>query len=120
MKKIVLVTGGAYCGKTHFINEKFLPDENISVISNLDGLCKDKLVKLKDGYNSDELIDSIIADASSKDILIIEAREIGAGIVPADKFDRNYRDKFGELCNKIAGMSDEVYRVVCGIGIKIK
>lgn len=50
----------------------------------------------------------------------VTADEIGYGIVPADAFLREYRETDGRICQKIAAFSDEVYRVVCGLGTRIK
>lgn len=51
---------------------------------------------------------------------IVTADEIGYGIVPADAFLREYRETDGRICQQIAAFSDEVYRVVCGLGTRIK
>lgn len=51
---------------------------------------------------------------------VVTADEIGYGIVPADAFLREYRETDGRICQKIAAFSDEVYRVVCGLGTRIK
>ena len=51
---------------------------------------------------------------------VLTADEIGYGIVPIDAFEREYRDTDGRVCQRIAAGSGEVYRVVCGIGTKIK
>lgn len=51
---------------------------------------------------------------------VVTADEIGYGIVPADAFFREYRETDGRICQKIAAFSDEVYRVVCGLGTRIK
>lgn len=51
---------------------------------------------------------------------IVISDEIGNGIVPAERFEREYRERTGRLLEKIAGQSDEVVRVICGIGQKIK
>ena len=37
-----------------------------------------------------------------------------------DAFDRAYREAVGRICTKLAAYSDEVTRVVCGIGTVIK
>lgn len=50
----------------------------------------------------------------------IVSTEIGYGIVPMDSFEREYRERTGRICCKIAAESDEVYRVVCGIAERIK
>ena len=51
---------------------------------------------------------------------VLTADEIGYGIVPIGAFEREYRDTDGRVCQRIAAFSGEVYRVVCGIGTKIK
>ena len=51
---------------------------------------------------------------------IVAADEIGCGIVPADEFERAYRECEGRICQQIAEFSREVYRVVCGIPVRIK
>ena len=46
--------------------------------------------------------------------------EVGNGIVPMDAFEREYRETAGRICQRIAGASEAVYRVICGIGTRIK
>lgn len=53
------------------------------------------------------------------DILVV-SNELGYGVVPMEKFDRDYREAVGRACTCIAARSDEVVRVVCGIGLRIK
>lgn len=51
---------------------------------------------------------------------IIVSDEIGNGIVPMDAFDRECRDRLGRILINLAKEADEVVRVICGIGQKIK
>lgn len=51
---------------------------------------------------------------------VVIADEIGMGIVPVDAFERLYRENTGRLCQRLAAESSEVYRIVCGIEMKIK
>ncbi len=53
------------------------------------------------------------------DVCIVSS-EIGYGIVPMDSFEREYRERTGRICCKIAKGADEVYRVLCGIATRIK
>ena len=53
------------------------------------------------------------------DVCIVST-EIGYGIVPMDSFEREYRERTGRICCKIAEKADEVYRVICGIATRIK
>lgn len=52
--------------------------------------------------------------------LVIVSDELGYGIVPVEKTDRLWRELTGRICTCLAAQADEVVRVVCGIGIKIK
>lgn len=51
---------------------------------------------------------------------IIISDEIGNGIVPVDAWERRLREEIGRLQIQIAGQADEVVRVVCGLGQRIK
>ena len=51
---------------------------------------------------------------------IIICDETGCGLVPVDAFEREYRETAGRICTALAEHADEVYRVVCGIGMRIK
>lgn len=46
--------------------------------------------------------------------------EVGNGIVPMEAMEREYREQTGRLLIELAKEADEVVRVVCGIGQKIK
>lgn len=46
--------------------------------------------------------------------------EIGCGIVPADRFEREWRETTGRICCKLAQCSDRVERVFCGIPTVLK
>ena len=52
--------------------------------------------------------------------LVIITDEIGSGIIPMDKKLQEYRELHGRLCCSLAGKAQEVYRVTCGIGTRIK
>ena len=46
--------------------------------------------------------------------------EIGNGIVPMDAFEREYRERTGRILVDLANKAEEVERVICGLGQKIK
>ena len=52
--------------------------------------------------------------------IIVVTDEIGYGIVPLDYGERVYREQVGRVCTALAKESEEVYRVICGIGNRIK
>lgn len=51
---------------------------------------------------------------------IIISDEIGNGIVPIDAREREYRERTGRILIQLAARAEEVERVICGIGQKIK
>ncbi len=51
---------------------------------------------------------------------VIISDEIGNGIVPVDPFERQYRECVGRILIQLAACAEEVERVLCGIGLKIK
>ena len=72
---------------------------------------------LQNGDTLDNFVDELMA--RNPDIIIV-ANELGYGIVPADSFDRRYRETDGRICTEIASRADEVIRIVCGIPTIIK
>ena len=52
--------------------------------------------------------------------MVIVSDEVGYGVVPIDAFDRKYREAVGRVCTELAGYSQRVTRVACGIGMVIK
>ena len=72
---------------------------------------------LSEGKQPEEELQNIVE--YMKECIVI-SDEIGNGIVPIDAFEREYRERTGRLLIKIAEQADEVVRVVCGIGQKIK
>lgn len=51
---------------------------------------------------------------------ILISDEVGNGIVPMDALEREYRERTGRMLITVAQQADEVIRVVCGIGQKLK
>lgn len=76
-------------------------------------------VKMK--MNDDSCLEKKIFEFVEKypDCVII-SDEIGNGIVPIEPYEREYRERTGRLLVKLAKKAEEVERVICGIGQKIK
>ena len=63
------------------------------------------------------LVQSLL-EGNENRILVTE--EIGCGIVPADPFERMYREETGRVCCLAAAEARQVWRVCCGLGQRIK
>lgn len=72
---------------------------------------------LQEKQEPEWILEEIIAKNPN---VCIVSTEIGYGIVPMDSFEREYRERTGRNCCKIATKADEVYRVLCGIEARIK
>lgn len=57
--------------------------------------------------------------AGNPDIVIV-TNELGCGVVPIDPAERFWREAVGRICTCLAARADEVVRVSCGIGMRLK
>lgn len=64
--------------------------------------------------------EEILSFLDRHDDCIIISDEIGNGIVPAEPFEREYRERTGRILVQLAERAEGVERVICGIGQKIK
>ena len=125
---MVLIFGGAYQGKVEFAKENFGVTENdvfictedkeidwsYKVIANLDQAF---LKHVNEGKESREVLEENLDTLKDK-ILIVN--DISQGIVPMEKNLRDWREMTGRAMLYLSKEADEVYRVFCGLGNKIK
>ncbi len=130
-----LVIGGYAQGKLHYVLQEHgeagcivydasLPDDTQQkaaaesgrtlVIDHLHRWIKEML---KAGKEPEQILFSFLHE--NRDCIVI-CDEIGNGIVPIDPLEREYRERTGRILIEIAKQADEVVRVICGIGQKIK
>lgn len=130
-----LVIGGRAQGKLNYVLQH-MTDENYQIY---DGVFPDEgelfnLTKknewlivnhfhkwvnkeLKENRNPEEELEAFLKKGVR---FVIISDEIGNGIVPVDAFERDYRERTGRMLITLANQADEVVRVICGIGQKIK
>ena len=108
---MILVVGGLGAGKRKFIREELgyapeqlssVPEEGTPVLWGLEAL--DPLPPLED----------LLGRA------VVACREVGCGVVPLDRADRDRREAVGRLCCDLAARAEAVYRVNCGIAMRLK
>ena len=51
---------------------------------------------------------------------VVVCREVGCGVIPMDAQERNWREAVGRLCCALAAQAEAVYRVTCGLGMRLK
>lgn len=72
---------------------------------------------IKDGLTVDPFIEAI---EEKNPAAVITADELGCGIVPADAEERAWREAAGRAACRLAADSEAVYRVICGIPVRLK
>ena len=109
---MILITGGRYQGKLSYAQSIACPENTI--IDNCDDMIRQEL---GDG----ETPENVIAgwrNVPEDSILILN--DVSMGIVPIDKNERVFRETVGKVGVMLAENADSIYRVFCGIPMKIK
>ena len=131
-----LVIGGYAQGKLKYVLEKYnlrngsvwdavLPDQEegmndlvlldkTMIINHFHLWVKERI--LADGCPEEETM--AFLDVCRDCIIICD--EVGNGIVPMEPFEREYRERVGRLLIRLAEQAEEVERVICGIGQRVK
>ena len=111
---MILIIGGAFQGKTA-LAEKLAEESKGPLLLNVEERIREGLLA---GRAAEELGDRLLSQAGPQGVLT--AREIGCGIVPADAFERKWREATGRILCRLAQKADTVYRVTAGLPQKIK
>ena len=131
---MILIIGGFAQGKLHYVKQRYVHCENGREVTVLDGtlvlpaktgagqvivnhLHRYIREQLRQGTDPEGMIENF--GKEHPDCILI-CDEIGNGIVPMEAEERTYRERTGRILEQLAAQADEVVRVVCGIGQKIK
>lgn len=126
---MILITGGAFQGKRAYAMEHFqlTADDFVNGADCTENdLFQAKAVTdfqeyvrriLKDGGETSTLAEKLYTE--NPDLIVI-TNELGSGVIPAESFDRQWREASGRAACDLARYAAEVHRVVCGIGTVIK
>ena len=125
-----LVIGGYAQGKLNYVLQKYklqickiydgeVPkgkekEEGMVVINHFHNWVKEKIAN--EACPEEEILGFI----EKNENCVIISDEIGNGIVPMEVSEREYRERTGRLLVELAKKAEEVERVLCGIGQKIK
>ncbi|MCR5136814.1 MAG: bifunctional adenosylcobinamide kinase/adenosylcobinamide-phosphate guanylyltransferase [Oscillospiraceae bacterium] len=100
---MIFVTGPLYAGKGEYIRKALgLSDDEFrqQAVRDVQDLAEGDLCKL--------------ADSLAENRIVI-ATEIGGGIIPLDREERQHRERAGRLACLLAERADTVIRVCCGL-----
>ena len=121
-----MIIGGAYQGKAAYAKAQF-PDVDWKFGGEI---TEEELLKaagvlgfqeyIRKALKAGEDLTGLAEKLAQQDPVILVSEEVGYGIVPADAFERQYREAVGRVCTALAAKSRRVTRVVCGIGTVLK
>ena len=63
--------------------------------------------------------DPTLTAADIPDCIVI-CDELGCGVVPMDREERAWREQVGRTCCRMWERAAAVYRVTCGLGVRLK
>ena len=124
-----LIIGGAYQGKREFAKKKYgFADADVFDCAEHDGgidfdapcVCAlEEYVRraVKNGADATAHLKSHRGEWANT---VFICGDISSGIVPMGADNRLWREETGRICSYLASEADEVYRVFCGIGMRIK
>lgn len=126
---MILIIGGAFQGKLDFAMKRFgaAGDDVYTCSEDCAELKSEKriiygyhrlvLAQMRQQLDSLGFIDE---NAFRLRDCIIIADDISCGVVPVDEERRLWRENVGRTLNYLAKNSDEVYRIFCGLEMKLK
>lgn len=106
-----LIIGGAYQGKKKYAMENYhgqplLEEFHLMVLE-----------LVKSGIDPVEYVKGHLDEYRD---MVILCDDISCGVVPVDPIERKWREELGRALGIITQNSDEVLRVFCGLGTKLK
>ena len=126
---MIFIFGGAYQGNLDYALENYkLTEKDVhhcdmeSMVLNFDRKVIDNLDRfvlacIKEDVNAKECLEDNIDKLRDK---IIICDDISQGVVPIDKTERAWREMTSRCMTYLGQEADEVVRIFCGIGNKIK
>ena len=108
---MIMITGGSFQGKTEYARAQY-PDREIIVHFE-----EQILQCIRENRDPSAYTGQFIESHPDAVVLM---DEIGNGIVPVDREERAWREAAGRAGCRLAKAAGEVYRVMAGIGSRIK
>ena len=78
--------------------------------------------------NLQEAVRSALAEGKTQEQILAElaghaviiSDEVGCGVVPVDRFEREWRETVGRICCLLAKDAEQVVRLFCGVPMVLK
>ena len=112
-----LYVGGAWQGKLEYVLKKYKKERTSGCRQDIECVKESEPAVVQGGRELGGFVSWLCG--VNPDVIII-CDEVGSGIIPADKNERDYRESVGRLLCEAAGLSEHMERITGGIGMKIK
>ncbi len=127
---MTLIIGGAFQGKTEFavkrlgVSRADVLDGESCAVEDVFGAAAvrhfERLIRRVISENDRDARDFARELCERNPALTVISTEIGSGIIPLDRGEREWREAVGGACCVLAEFADTVIRVSCGIPTAIK
>lgn len=124
---MILVIGGAWQGKEAYVKNELIgerrdaPEKEEYVIENAYHLkIREQMEAGEEPLEAAKALLEAERANGKRTVLVVICDEVGCGVVPMDAFERAWREKVGRVCCYFAKEAQQVIRVVCGVGNRIK
>jgi len=124
---MILVVGGAYQGKLEYVMENYpgkkvfhCDAENPEIDLSADiinSIHLTALAQIRAGIDTLAYLREKLPEIKGK---IVICDDISCGVVPIDPESRQWRETVGRSLGLLSKNADEVIRIYCGIGSKLK
>ena len=113
---MILIVGSEGAGKREYALGMGYAENDIAeaVLNDKPVLDKLHILVAEDPKAAPDLLDALL----EKEVVI--CNEVGSGIIPLKREERDAREATGRLCVLLAQKAERVVRVVCGIPIFLK
>ena len=85
-----------------------------AVVTELEGIVARLLEAGKDP------VAEVLRHAAAHPAAVYLCAEVGCGVVPVDRFQREWREAVGRVCCALAREADRVERIFCGLPMTLK
>ena len=115
---MILVIGGIASGKRTYVRSMGYADSEMSGDPASDVPVMTDICDYVFEYGQDVDIDRLCSMLQKKEVII--CREVGSGVIPIDKRNRDVREDLGRISAILSKDAEKVIRMVCGIPIVLK
>ena len=112
-----LIVGGAAQGKRDFARRELGAAAWSDGVIGAENCIYNLHRALRDQPEADALLERWLTEHPDG---IVICDEVGSGVVPVDQAERAWRERVGRTCCRLAERAAAVYRVTCGLGVRLK